>query len=224
MNLSLVIGNKNYSSWSMRPWVLLRQFDIPFTERLIKFHSADWEANITTVSPSKLVPNLWEDGLGTGFSTWDSLAIMERIADLFPDKAIWPRDDRMRARARSVAAEMHSGFRALRSAMPMNIRSSHPGKGHTPDALKDAARIQSVWSECLKASGGPFLFGAFTAADAMYAPVVTRFRTYGVQLDDVLSEYSRAVLAARGVADWINDSRSETDFLAEDEPYASAPD
>lgn len=223
MNLSLVIGNKNYSSWSMRPWVLLRQFDIPFTERLIKFHSADWEANITTVSPSKLVPILWEDGLGTGFSTWDSLAIMERIADLFPDKAIWPRDDRMRARARSVAAEMHSGFRALRGAMPMNIRGRHPGKGHTPDALKDVARIQSLWNECLKTSQGPFLFGGFSAADAMYAPVVTRFQTYGVTLEGAAREYSQAVLASKGVADWISDSKSETEFVAEDEPYATAP-
>jgi len=224
MNLSLVVGNKNYSSWSMRPWVLLRQFDIPFTERLIKFHSADWDANITKVSPSKLVPILWEDGLGTGFSTWDSLAIMERVADLFPDKAIWPRDAQQRARARSVAAEMHSGFRALRGAMPSNIRGSYPGKGHTPDALKDVARIKTLWDECLQASGGPFLFGEFSAADAMYAPVVVmRFPTYGVQLEGALREYSQAMHNAKGVADWINDSKAETDFVADDEPYASAP-
>jgi glutathione S-transferase len=223
MNLSLVIGNKNYSSWSMRPWVLLRQFGIPFTERLIKFESADWDANITSVSPSKLVPILWEDGLGTGFATWDSLAIMERVADLFPDKAIRPRDARQRARARSLAAEMHSGFRDLRGAMPMNIRTPYPGKGHTPEALKDAARIQMLWTECLKSSGGPFLFGAFTAVDAMYAPVVTRFQTYGVPLEGPVREYSQAMMAAKGISDWIADAKSETEFVAHDEPYATAP-
>ena len=223
MNLSLVIGNKNYSSWSMRPWVLLNQFDIPFTERMVKFESADWDANIASLSPSKLVPVLWEDAIGTGFATWDTLAIMERVADLFPDKAIWPRDGRQRARARSLAAEMHSGFRALRGAMPMNLRSQYPGMGHTPEALADAARIQALWADCLKASGGPFLFGEFSAVDAMYAPVVTRFKTYGVTLDNAAREYSQAIFAAKGVAAWIATSRAETEFLLIDEPYASAP-
>lgn len=223
MNLSLVIGNKNYSSWSMRPWVLLTHFDIPFTERMVKFESADWATNIASLSPSKLVPVLWEDGIGSGFATWDTLAIMERVADLFPDKSIWPRDDRQRARARSLAAEMHAGFRALRGAMPMNLRAQHPGKGHTPEALADAAHIQSLWTDCLQASGGPFLLGEFSAVDAMYAPVVTRFQTYGVPLESALREYSQAVLSARGVADWIKDSASETDFVAHDEPYTTPP-
>jgi len=223
MNLTLVIGNKNYSSWSMRPWVLLTQFDIAFTERMVKFESADWDQNIASLSPSRMVPVLWEDGVEGGFATWDTLAIMERVADLFPDKAIWPKDARQRARARAVAAEMHSGFRALRSAMPMNIRADLAGKGHTVEALANAARVQQLWTDCLNASGGPFLFGDFSAADAMYAPVVSRFKTYAVPMNDTCREYSQSVLTARGVAAWIATSRAETEFLVIDEPYATAP-
>jgi glutathione S-transferase len=222
-DLTLVFGNKNYSSWSMRPWVLLSHFDIPFKERLVKFETKDWDDNIASLSPSKLVPVLWEGEVGKGFATWDTLAIAERVAELFPDKAIWPRDPRARARARSVASEMHSGFRSLRGAMPMNLRSSHPGKGHTPEALADAARVHTIWRECLQQSGGPFLFGKFSAADAMYAPVVTRFITYGLKLDADLQKYSDAVLNAKGVAEWIAAGKKETEFVTFDEPYADPP-
>ena len=222
-DLTLVFGNKNYSSWSMRPWVLLRQFGIPFKERLIKFETPDWDANIATLSPSKLVPVLWEGEPGKGFATWDTLGIAERVAELFPDKAIWPRDGKARAHARSYSAEMHSGFRALRGAMPMNIRSSLPGKGHTPEALADAARVHAIWRECLQQSGGPFLFGEFSAADAMFAPVVTRFITYALKLDADLQKYSDAVMNAKGVADWVVEAKKETDFVGFDEPYADPP-
>jgi glutathione S-transferase len=222
-DLTLVFGNKNYSSWSMRPWVLLSHFDIPFKERLVKFETKDWDDNIASLSPSKLVPVLWEGEVGKGFATWDTLAIAERVAELFPDKAVWPRDPRARARARSVASEMHAGFRALRGAMPMNLRSSHPGKGHTPEALADAARVHTIWRECLQQSGGPFLFGQFSAADAMYAPVVTRFITYGLKLDADLQKYSDAVMNAKGVAEWVAAGRKETEFVTFDEPYADPP-
>jgi glutathione S-transferase len=222
-DLTLVFGNQNYSSWSMRPWVLLKHFDIPFKERLVKFESKDWDDNIATLSPSKLVPVLWEGEIGKGFATWDTLAIAERVAELFPDKAIWPRDPRTRARARSVSSEMHSGFGALRGAMPMNIRKSYPGKGHTPAALTDAARIHTIWRECLAQSGGPFLFGKFSAADAMYAPVVTRFATYALKLDADLQKYSDAVVNAKGIVEWIAAAKKETDFVGFDEPYADPP-
>lgn len=222
-DLTLVVANKNYSSWSMRPWVLLRQFDIAFKERLVKFESRDWDDNIATLSPSRLVPVLWEGEPGKGFATWDTLAIAERVAELFPGKAIWPRDPQARARARSYSAEMHSGFGALRGAMPMNIRSSHPGKGHTPEALANAARVQTIWRDALKRSGGPFLFGEFSAIDAMYAPVVTRFITYGLKLDADLQRYSDAVMNAKGVAEWVAAAKQETEFVGFDEPYAEPP-
>lgn len=228
-DLTLVLGNKNYSSWSMRPWVLLRQFDIPFKEILLKFETKEWDDRIATLSPSKLVPVLWEGevgsqgGSGKGFATWDTLAIAERVAELFPQKAIWPRDAHARARARSFSAEMHAGFRALRGAMPMNIRSNYHGLGHTPEALADAAHIHGIWRACLQASGGPFLFGEFSAADAMYAPVVTRFITYALKLDADLQKYSDAVMNAKGVRDWVADALKETEFVGFDEPYAEPP-
>ena len=220
-DLTLVIGNKNYSSWSMRPWVLLRQLGIPFEEVKLRFHSPEWDAQIAHRSPSGLVPVLWRGDI----AVWDSLAIAESVADWFPDRGAWPRDEAARAFARSASAEMHSGFRALRTAMPMNIRSRHPGKGHTPGALADAARIERLWTEARErfGAGGPFLFGAFGIADAMFAPVVMRFETYGVATGPVASAYRRAMLAAPGVAGWIEGALAETEFVAEDEPYATPP-
>jgi len=217
--LTLVVGNKNYSSWSMRPWVLLRGCGIPFEERVLKFESQDWRDNIGRLSPSGLVPVLWEGTPGGGFATWDTLAIAERLHELFSDRGVWPADARQRAQARSAAAEMHSGFRALRGAMPMNIRSSHPGKGMNPDVAKDIARISALWATALR----PFLFGSFSAADAFYAPVATRFVTYGVALNGAARDYQEALLESPGVKDWNADAIKETEFYAEDEPYATAP-
>lgn len=223
--LTLIVGNKNYSSWSMRPWVLLRGLGIPFTERLLKFHTQDWSDHIGRLSPSGMVPILWEGEPGSGFATWDTLAIAERVQDLHPDLAVWPRDPQVRARARSLCAEFHSGFRAFRSAMPMNIRSRYPGKGMTPEVAKDIARIQTLWTEARKAFGGngAFLFGTFGAADAFYAPVATRFVTYGVELSGAAREYQQALLDSPGVKAWSADAVKETEFVAEDEPYAAAP-
>jgi glutathione S-transferase len=216
--LTLVIANKNYSSWSMRPWVLLRGRAIEFRERMVKFESQDWRDHMATLSPSGLVPVLWEGEPGKGFATWDTLAIAERLHELFPRSGIWPADDRQRARARSAAAEMHSGFRALRGAMPMNIRSRYPGKGMNDGVAKDVARINAIWN----AATGPYLYGDFSAADAFYAPVATRLETYGVALDGAARKYQRALLDSPAVKAWCADAVKETEFVAEDEPYAAA--
>ena len=226
-SLTLIIGNKNYSSWSMRPWVLLKQFGIPFEEILLKFHSADWDAQIDRLSPSRMVPVLWNGTPGNAASicTWDTLAIAETIAEGAPQRAIWPRDAKARARARSISAEMHSGFRALRSAMPMNIRNQHPGKGYNPEVAKDIARIERIWREARAefAGSGAFLFGEFSAADAMFAPVVMRCNTYHPPLAADTLAYCDAVTRASGVASWIDAAMRETEFVADDEPYVTVP-
>ena len=219
--LTMVIGNKNYSSWSMRPWVLLRQLGIAFDEVRIPFHTPEWDTNIVRWSPSRLVPVLWRDDL----AVWDSLAIMEAVHEWFPEKNVWPKDGAARAFARSASAEMHSGFRDLRGKMPMNIRASHPGMGSTAEVTANIARIEALWAEARRrfGAGGPYLFGAFSAADAMYAPVVMRFRTYAVKLAPESQRYCDAMLAAQGVKDWIEGALAEKEWVAEDEPYATAP-
>jgi glutathione S-transferase len=219
--LTLVIGNKNYSSWSMRPWVLLRQLGIDFEEKRLAFHSPQGDAQIERWSPSRLVPVLWRGEQ----SVWDTLAIMETVNEWYPDKGVWPRDAAARAFARSAAAEMHSGFRDLRANMPMNIRSSHPGKGLKPEVQANIDRIEALWAEARRrfGAGGPFLFGAFSAADAMYAPVVMRFKTYAVKVKPEAQRYCDAVRDAPGVRAWIEGALQEKEFVAEDEPYAAAP-
>ncbi len=223
--LTLVIGNKNYSSWSMRPWVALRAAGVAFRERQLKFESQDWADHIATHSPSGLVPVLWEGEPGTGFPTWDTLAIIERAHELFPAHGIWPADARARARARSICAEMHGGFRALRGAMPMNIRGRYPGKGMNPAVAKDIARITALWQSTRSEFGrsGAYLFGAFSGADAYYVPVATRLVTYGVALAGEAGAYQQALLAAPAVRDWCSAALEETEFVAADEPYATAP-
>ena len=220
-DLTLVIGNKNYSSWSMRPWVLLKQLGIAFDEVKLRFHSAEWDADIQRWSPSRLVPVLWRGEQ----SVWDSLAIMEAVHEWFPDRGVWPADATARAFARSAACEMHSGFRDLRTHMPMNIRASHPGKGMNPGVQANIERIVALWSEARErfGRGGAFLFGAFSACDAMYAPVVMRFKTYAVPLDGEAARYCAAMREATGVRAWIEDALREKEFVAEDEPYATAP-
>jgi glutathione S-transferase len=218
MKPTLVIGNKNYSSWSLRGWLLLRGFGIDFDEVQLKFHTADWDANIARWSPSGLVPVLWLDGE----PVWDTLAIAETVAERWPEKNVWPRDPRARAFARSICAEMHSGFHALRQSMPMNIRGSYPGRGLNPEVEQDIARILARWTLCRERFGrsGAFLFGAFAAADAFYAPVATRFATYGVRLPDVARRYVDAVLALPAVQEWSAAARAEPEVIAAEEPYA----
>lgn len=218
--LTLVIGNKNYSSWSMRPWVLMKQLGIAFDEVKLRFHSPEWDAQIDRWSPSRMVPVLWRGEE----SVWDSLAIMETLHEWHSEMRVWPREPKARAFARAMAAEMHSGFRDLRTHMPMNIRASIPGKGLNPGVQANIDRIQHLWGEARTrfGGGGAFLFGPFGAADAMYAPVVMRFRTYDVALDAASRSYSEAVLAAPGVRAWIEDALKEKEIVAEDEPYAAA--
>jgi len=188
--LKLIVGNKNYSSWSMRPWVLMTQAGIPFEETVVWLGEPDTKANIVRYSPAGTVPVLIDGDL----TVTDSLAICEYLAEQYPDKALWPRDAGARAQARSLACEMHSSFSNLRGKMPMNVRNRYPGAGMTPEVAADIGRISSVWSEYVTRSGGPYLFGAFTIADAMYAPVVLRFQTYEVALSGAAAAYQQTML------------------------------
>jgi glutathione S-transferase len=202
--MKLVIGDKRSSSWSMRPWVLLRHFGIPFDETLIRLNRPGTRAQILAVSPSGKVPCLVTDA---GDAVWESLAIAETIAELHPEHAMWPLDAAARARARSVSAEMHAGFADLRQNMPMEITTHAPGTGATPGALANIARIEAIWAECLAKSGGPFLFGEFGIADAMFAPVVMRFNSYAPKLSETSLDYGRRITALPAVAAWIDGSR-----------------
>ncbi|HSA89947.1 MAG TPA: glutathione S-transferase family protein [Burkholderiales bacterium] len=219
MQLELVIGNKNYSSWSMRPWVLLRQAEIPFEEVQLKFDQDTKVVGVEKYSPTRKVPVLLIDGE----PVWDTLAICETVAELYPEKRLWPEDERARRVARSACAEMHSGFQALRSKMPMNIRASHPGKGMTPESRKDVERIVALWTDCRERFGGAgnFLFGRFSIADAFFAPVVLRFTTYAVELPPAARAYCEAVRSLAAVREWCEAARRETEFVAADEPYAT---
>ncbi|BAN24417.1 glutathione S-transferase family protein [Caballeronia insecticola] len=205
--MKLVIGDKLNSSWSMRPWVLLKHFGIPFDEVLIRLGRHDTQANILAVSPSGKVPCLVTEA---GDAVWESLAIIETIAELHPEHAMWPRDAAIRARARSISAEMHAGFADLRQNMPMEITKHAPGTGATPGVLANIARIEAIWAECLAKSGGPFLFGEFGIADAMFAPVVMRFNSYGPKLSETSRAYAKRITALPAVAAWIDGAREET--------------
>jgi glutathione S-transferase len=220
--LTLVIANKNYSSWSSRPWLAMTELGIAFRERMIKFESDDWARNIAALSPSRLVPVLWEGEPGEGFATFDTLAIIERLHELYPDKDIWPKDARARARARSLAADFHAGYRALRAAMPMNLRGRYPGRGMNPDVARDIERLTEHWTATRRAygAGGPFLFGAYCAADAYFTPVASRFVTYGVALEGEAGSYQQALLGTASFASWRRAALEETEFVAADEPYA----
>lgn len=209
--LTLVIGNKNYSSWSMRPWVAATAFGIPFTEVRVLLDQPDTAANIARYSSAGRVPVL----LAGDMTIWDSLAICEYLAEQFPDKHMWPQDVAARALARSVVAEMHSGFAALRTAMTMNIKASLPGRGRTAESQADIGRICEIWEECLARFGHRgFLFGEFSIADAFYAPVVMRFKTYGVALAPALQAYCDRMLAHPAVARWVEEALAETEVAS----------
>jgi len=218
MDLALVIGNKNYSSWSLRPWLLLTQAGIPFREIRVSLYTEGSRAEIRKYSPSGKVPALLDDGV----TVWESLAICEYLADKFPEKQFWPSDRAARAEARCVATEMHAGFAALRQHMSMNCRKHLPGKGRTPEVLKDIARISRLWNDCRArfGAGGPFLFGKFSIADAMYAPVALRFVTYDVELDPVSAAYVKTIAALPAIRQWVADAHAETEVIPQFEPYA----
>jgi glutathione S-transferase len=212
MTLSLVIGNKNYSSWSLRPWLALAQAGLDFDEVRIPLSRPESKQQILRYSPSGKVPCLIDDGL----TIFDSLAICEYVNERYADGRHWPRDPGARARARAVAAEMHSGFVPLRTHMSMDIRASYPERGaaaqRRDDVAADITRIRAVWIECL-AAGGPWLFGEFSIADAFYAPVVTRFATYGVALPAPLAAYSDRVFALPAMQRWITAARTESETI-----------
>ncbi|MBX3490076.1 glutathione S-transferase family protein [Parvibaculum sp.] len=213
---TLIIGDKNWSSWSLRPWLLMRQAGVPFEEVHVRLRRPESKADILALSPTGLVPALkWR-----GETIGDSLAICETIADLFPERKLWPRDALARAVARAASAEMHSGFGALRRDMPMAVIEHLPGEGHTEEALADARRVVRLWRDLRFRFGRQmpgdqgFLFGHFTVADAMYAPVVTRLRTYGVDLpalgdDGTARAYMEAVTTLPAMRDWAADAAAE---------------
>jgi len=227
--MQLYIGNKNYSSWSMRAWLVMTHFGIEFTERPLRL---DWDegspfkTTLLALAPTGRVPLLIDDD---GFAVWDSLAIAEYLAELFPTKRLWPGDRRQRARARSLCAEMHSGFAALRNRCPMNIEASLPEVGmrckiEWPDVAADLRRIDAMWSGQLAESGGPFLFGDFGIVDAYFAPVCSRVRTYALPLGAAALGYVDTVHALPAMQAWCAAARKEHDFVAEDEPYRPTRD
>ncbi len=226
--MQLYIGNKNYSSWSLRPWLLMRHSGIAFEEvklRLAVEPDSPFKKKVAEISPAGRVPVLLDEG----FAVWDTLAIAEYLAEKFPGKALWPADRLHRARARSLCAEMHAGFGALRECFGMNIEASLPQVGERllrerEDARQDLARIVEMWSGQLAHSGGPFLFGGFSIADAYYAPVCWRIRGYGLPVPDALQRYVEHMLTLPSMQEWTQAALAEHDFIAHDEPYRDAPD
>lgn len=224
MALQLFIGNKNYSSWSLRPWVLLTQAGIPFEEKMVRFDSFDVQSQfkqvVAAVNPVGKVPVLVDDG----FAVWDTLAMAEYLAERFPQHQLWPADPKARARARSVCAEMHSGFSPLRNHCPMNIEAALPEVGRIiwrdqAGVRADLARLETMWTGLLAEHGGPMLFGDFSIADAYFAPVCSRIRTYALPVSAPVQAYVDRVHALPGMQAWVAQALVEHDFVDFDEPY-----
>ena len=214
-NLTLTVGNYNYSSWSMRPWVALTAAGVAFDTQRVWLDTPTFKAQVAA-NPAGKVPFL-NDG---EFVVWETLAIIEYAYETHP--AIWPAERQARARARSLCAQMHSGFTGLRSAMPMNIEAKLPAVGHTDAALADAASLFALWADALAASNGPFLFGAFCAADAYFSPVIMRLNTHAVPMPPVIAAYCAAVTRHPAVQAWVERALDERVFVAADEPYRTA--
>jgi glutathione S-transferase len=213
MSLTLHVGNKRYSSWSLRPYLALAHTGLAFETRLILLDRPTTRAEIAAVNPAGRLPVLHHDGV----VIWDSIAICEYLNELAPAAQLWPADRARRAHARAISAEMHAGFTALRSHMPMDLCADLPGQGHTPEALADARRVQDIWREALAVSGGPFLFGNFTIADAMFAPVVSRFRTYRIPLEELAQAYADTMWAFPPMQEWAAAAKNEPMIIAEAE-------
>ena len=221
--IKLLIGDRNYSSWSLRTWLLMRQCAIAFEEQQYLLQTPEFQAGLAGLRPARTVPTLVT---ADGLVVWDTLAIAEFLAEHYPDAGIWPADAALRARARSLCAEMHSGFFALRGRMPMNISASLPGKGRDAEVEADIARVFELLGGAHGNHAnpdGPFLFGRFCAADAFYAPVLMRLRTYGVELPVDLSPWGEAMLALPAMRAWIDGARGENHFIPSDEPYREPP-
>ncbi|MEQ9109232.1 MAG: glutathione S-transferase family protein [Rhodospirillaceae bacterium] len=206
-DLTLVIANKTYSSWSLRPWLAMTHFGLTFEEIVIPLHQDTTSADIRKHSPAGKVPVLHQGSI----TVWESLAILEYLADAFYDKPWWPSDPHAKAHARTLAAEMHAGFGALRKAMPMNLGKSYDARAWAEDVAKDVQRVQDIWRDARDrfGQGGDFLFGDFTIADAMYAPVVSRFKTYAVDMDDTSRAYSAALFNLPAMQKWIAEAADE---------------
>jgi glutathione S-transferase len=198
--MKLVIGNKNYSSWSLRPWLAMSVAGIPFEEELVPLDQPDTKTRLLARSPAAKVPILIDGDI----TVWESLAILEYLAERFPDARLWPADPAARAHARAISSEMHAGFSALRNACPMNLRKRFGWRDRGADVTRDVARVQQLWSDCRRRFGqsGPFLFGAFSAADAMYAPVVARFDGYSIPVDGEAGAYMAAVMDLAAFKAW----------------------
>lgn len=208
---TLTLSSKNYSSWSMRGWLMAKLAGIDFKEVIVEPDDADARAEILLLSPSILVPCLVYDGV----RVWDTLAIGEFLHEIAPKKELLPRDRAARAHARAICGEMHSGFTSLRQALPMNIKGHFPGFKIWSKAEADIERIKTIWAECLSTYGGPFLFGKVTLADAMYAPVVSRFRTYDVKLEGALKAYADRIWALPAVTQWCEAALAEKEEIEE---------
>jgi glutathione S-transferase len=212
MTLKLVIGNKNYSSWSMRPWLAARASNIPFDEVFIPLYTGDADKQrILSFTRSGKVPVLLDGDV----TVWDSLAIIEYLAERFPEARLWPEDTARRAHARSISAEMHSGFPALRNECGMNVHRPVQAIALSNEARSDIARVQQIWSECRERYGtfGPFLFGAFSGADAMFAPVVHRFRTYAVAVAPDVQGYMDTMMSLPAFQEWTRAALAETHII-----------
>ena len=220
--MKLFIGSKNYSTWSMRPWVVLTQAGIPFEEKPLDFADPGFKAEVKRISPSSLVPVLVDGDL----VVWDSLAIVEYLADRFADRNLWPADVAARAVARSLCCEMHAGFQTMRGALTMNFQLRLPGAGWNVKVQKDIDRIVAMWDDARArfGSGGPYLFGSFCIADAFFAPVAQRFLGYGVKLPAGAKAYVDTLAAMQAFQKWAESARKETSFYPPDEPYRLAPD
>lgn len=214
--LKLIIGNKNYSSWSFRPWIAMKAAGIDFIEEVVSLDAPDFKQRVGQVSGSGKVPVL----IDANIRVWESLAILEYVAEKFPDAELWPSEPAARAHARSIAAEMHAGFAPLRKHCPMNMRRPVKKMPLPSEVTADVARIDAMWTDCRArfGRGGPFLFGPFTAADAMYAPVVARFHTYAVDVSPAAQGYMAAVMALPAWGEWVAAARQEPWVLPRNEP------
>ncbi|WP_299620197.1 glutathione S-transferase family protein [Pelagibius sp.] len=214
-NYTMILGNKSYSSWALRGWLIAKLAGIDFEEEVILLRKPDMKAKVLRHSPAGLVPVLIEDGE----AIWDSLAIGEHLAERYPERQLWPVDPAARSLARCVVAEMHSGFRALRMALPMDLRRRYPDHPLTPEVAAEVARIQAIWRDCRErfgdvgGGGGGFLFGEPTIADAFYAPVVTRFRSFEVTLEDAAEEYCATIMAWPAMQEWVAAAAEETEVI-----------
>ncbi len=211
--MKLLIGNRNYSTWSLRPWLVLKHFDIAFEDEVLQLSGDGWRETLAARSPTGKVPVLIDGDLVVP----ETIAIIEYLADTYPDRGIWPADRADRALARAAAAEMHAGFTQLRNQAPMNLRAAHPGKVDLDGVRKDLQRIERLWGDLLVRSGGPYLFGAFSAADAMFAPLATRLRTYELPVSDLVGRYVEAIYALPAFQDWLAMALQEPWIVDDDE-------